>query len=721
MNAQPRDKCAPGLSPDASFEDAALIYAGMGLRVFPTRPNTKEPYANKDHGLSEADKGNGGYKVATCDPATIKRWAKRWPQANIGIAIDGFIVVEADVRHDGPANLERFRTQHGIAIDTVEARSASGGPHYFFRDIPGLRRAIGVLPGVDFLASGAGFVMVAPSRKGAGVYTWVEGRAPWDRPMAELPTALREAIEQSHEGRAYSYKAKRANAGSSSAPRSQTVTDPDAYMRKVVDNVTNAVASVKEGERREVLNRESFTLGRFVGGGYIRRDEARDLIASAFRQAGHRLDSKAEDTIDVALDEGAAQPIRFVVAERARTSTASSPDDGDVPDDGCDAGGGEPTFIHDRPTTDTSGMVSVDAGFLKKLMMEAAAAGYMRARWQRAIAVVGDGVMNDGQKLTQIVLDSKLPVACGDTPPPPVVVSAETVARALGSRVTKQKDGTDRPTKLGTVAKNLADLVSLGTCQREAVERVKTITIPHRRDARGQPLQKTITVTSYAYQSGGVLPGQHMSRDEARAAATGAKADRERPRCARCYSDKLQPGSYVCDKCDHVTSAVDAMRAAHDLVDRGNGEYLHRDTGEIIVPGIPVIEVVAATPPVTGIQRQEDAGGGGLRGDAVGDDTHTRPVAAGSAGDAGSAGRGYRNPVTAPPASTRIAGAAEREGSHYRNPVTIVRPKQGYRIPVMAPVQAMRASLARGQDATVRAPWQDGDPFAGIWEEGGAS
>lgn len=84
-----------------------------------------------------------------------------------------------------------------------------------------------------------------------------------------------------------------------------------------------------------------------------------------------------------------------------------------------------------------------------------------------------------------------------------------------------------------------------------------------------------------------------MDREEARAAATGAKADRERPRCPRCYSTALKPSSYVCLKCDTVSSDVNATRAGREIIDLGDGRFRHRDTGEIIVPGVAVEDVEA--------------------------------------------------------------------------------------------------------------------------------
>ncbi len=318
MSALPRDELTPAVSPDASCRDAALYYARtLGWRVFPVQPDDKTPYATKDVMPSvEVEKGKGGFHLATTDAATIARWWTRWPTALIGVPIEGWCIVEADVRAGGDVALAEFCALHDIALaDTVRATSASGGPHYYFRDVPGLRRAIGVLPGVDFLACGAGFVIVPPSRRTNGAYAWVPGHAPWERPMTPMPAALREAIEQSFgQGTAYAYKAKAA--GYAAAPRSQTVTDRNAYIRTARENIYATISLVAAGQRRDVLNRESFTLGRFVGGGYVPRHEARADICAAFASAGHRLDHKAEETIDVALDEGSAQPIRLIVEEK---------------------------------------------------------------------------------------------------------------------------------------------------------------------------------------------------------------------------------------------------------------------------------------------------------------------------------------------------------------------------------------------------------------------
>jgi len=678
MSAHARDNRIPPLSQDASCPEAALYYPReLGWSVFPVSPD-KVPYATKDVAPGmEIEKGKGGFHLATTDAATITRWFTRWPTALIGVAIKGWCVVEADVRAGGDVALAEFCTLHGIDLsNTVQAHSASGGLHCYFRDEPGLRRSIGFVPGVDFLASGAGFVTVAPSRRKGGQYTWVEGHAPWECDMAEMPVALREAIEQSFgQGTAYAYKNR--PAGYAGAPRARSVSDPEAYVQATRYKIEDAAAALKVGQRREGLNRLSFALGQFVGGGYLPRTEARDGLTSAFKRGGHLLDAKAEDTVDVGLDDGAAQPITLVVEERVQLRSDSLADDS--PADG-------PPLIQATPAADGCDMVSINPHFLKALMLEASAATTMRARYHRTMAIVGDKAMNDGQKLTAIALSAKLPVCSANTTPAPVTVYAETIARDLGSKVTK-KDGKERPTKLGTVTKNLADLVNLGVCKREVVEQVKTITIPNKRDQLGQPIQETITVTSYAYQGGGSLPGQRMDRDEAREAATGAKADRERPRCPRCYSTNLKPSSYVCLKCDTVSSDVATTRAGQEIVDHGAGQFRHRDTGEIVVPGVPMEGDFATQPPDTGFQYR---GAQPPKAEAEPESNHTEdanaPIPADENTDDVTTGQSRdRIPVLASDEFTED-GHAEEEGTQYRNPVTIVRRGQGYRIPVLGPV-----------------------------------
>jgi hypothetical protein len=350
MSASPHDNRIPPLSHDASCLDAALYYGReFGWRVFPVQPEDKTPYANKDVAPGVVlEKGQGGFHLATTDAATITRWWTRWPTALIGVAIEDWCIVEADVRAGGVDALTQFCNLHNIDLNnTVRAVSASGGPHFFFRVVPGLRRMIGFIPGCDFLASGAGSVVVAPSQRKGGQYQWVPGHAPWECDIAEMPPALREAIEQScPKGTAYAYKSR--PAGYAGAPRSRSVSDPEAYVQAALSRILDDVSTLKVGQRREGLNRLSFALGQLVGGGYLGRTEGRDGLAGAFKQAGHPLDAKAEETIDVGLDDGTAQPITLVVDPRAARS-AHQENNGHQENNAGDASTGKTTAPEDTP------------------------------------------------------------------------------------------------------------------------------------------------------------------------------------------------------------------------------------------------------------------------------------------------------------------------------------------------------------------------------------
>ncbi len=85
--------------------DAALNYAGRGLRVFPVFEATSNGGCACWRGTSCPDVGkhprtHRGFKDATCDETAIRAWWTRWPNANIGIRTgDDLVVIDIDV-HD---------------------------------------------------------------------------------------------------------------------------------------------------------------------------------------------------------------------------------------------------------------------------------------------------------------------------------------------------------------------------------------------------------------------------------------------------------------------------------------------------------------------------------------------------------------------------------------------------------------------------------------------
>src|SRR5690606_13129278 len=142
----------------AELMQAALEYARRGWRVFPCRPGDKRPM-----------KGFRWRDEATIDEETIKRWWKRWPEANIGLATgggrDGDGVVELDVDgEEGKRCLRELEVAYCPLPRTLEARTGGGGRHIFFKApnwyIPNSANKIGRK--LDIRGDG-GYIVAPPS------------------------------------------------------------------------------------------------------------------------------------------------------------------------------------------------------------------------------------------------------------------------------------------------------------------------------------------------------------------------------------------------------------------------------------------------------------------------------------------------------------------------------------------------------------------------------
>lgn len=123
---------------------AALDYAARGWPVFPLRPGGKNPAIPKDE-------GGRGHLDATTDQDQIRRWWRRWPDANIGVPTgERSELLALDVDH--PAGLDALEAEHGKLPDTRIHSTGSGGMHYLFPYPAGanVRNSAGKLaPGLD--------------------------------------------------------------------------------------------------------------------------------------------------------------------------------------------------------------------------------------------------------------------------------------------------------------------------------------------------------------------------------------------------------------------------------------------------------------------------------------------------------------------------------------------------------------------------------------------
>lgn len=165
--------------------DVALAYAGRGWAVLPThsihngrctcgkacsKPG-KHPWT--EHGLSDA----------STDPAVIRGWWRRWPNANIGVRCGqvsgGLVAVDVD-GEEGKASL------NGHALPpTVMSATGGGGWHYLYVTGESLRPKVGLLPKVDLRAEDS-YIVAPPSAHISGrPYEWLV--SPDDAELAALP------------------------------------------------------------------------------------------------------------------------------------------------------------------------------------------------------------------------------------------------------------------------------------------------------------------------------------------------------------------------------------------------------------------------------------------------------------------------------------------------------------------------------------------------------
>ena len=159
-----------------SLARQAFCYAKQGLQVLPIWPRGKNPLTS--HGV----------KDATTDLPTIENWWRRWPDANIALAVPaGFLVLDVD----SPDALGRLKAQDFRLPSTTTART-SRGSHFWYSVSCHVKNGVGILPGVDIRAAG-GYVIVPPSVHPSGaIYRW---EVPLDREsISECPEWLLELL-----------------------------------------------------------------------------------------------------------------------------------------------------------------------------------------------------------------------------------------------------------------------------------------------------------------------------------------------------------------------------------------------------------------------------------------------------------------------------------------------------------------------------------------------
>lgn len=159
--------------------DAALGYAARGWPVLPLRAGQKVPLTTN------------GLHDASTNPAVVRDWWSRWPDANVGVrtgAASKLVVVDADVK-DGASGRASFAALRLPA--TMISRTWSKGWHALYQH-PGfeIRNRAGLRPGIDIRADG-GYIVVPPSVINGATYRWMSGTDAADpAPMPDSLAAL---------------------------------------------------------------------------------------------------------------------------------------------------------------------------------------------------------------------------------------------------------------------------------------------------------------------------------------------------------------------------------------------------------------------------------------------------------------------------------------------------------------------------------------------------
>lgn len=171
-------------------------YVSQGLAIFPCRGKT--PLIP------------GGFKNASKDPALVRQWWTKWPDAAIAMAtgsVSGFSVLDVDCKPSskypkgapGYATLADLEAKHGPLPATRVSKTPSGGLHYWFLHEPGWNSTTDKLgPGLDTRGDG-GYIIIPPSKGvgGKGAYEWQDT----ETPFASAPAWVLAGIEKRGPGR----------------------------------------------------------------------------------------------------------------------------------------------------------------------------------------------------------------------------------------------------------------------------------------------------------------------------------------------------------------------------------------------------------------------------------------------------------------------------------------------------------------------------------------
>jgi len=280
--------------PKLNTLQAALELAKNGYSVFPCKPD-KTPYVK--------------WKTeATTDAKIISDWWVTFPDAMIGLPTgekNGLFVVDLDVDKNSGDKLGETSIEN-LGIDLSEAPTShtpSGGRHHFFKHQEGLKnsaKAIG--PGIDTRGEG-GYVVASGSCNESGCYQW-DGPSILDGEIPDIPVEIVHALSRKTNGQVS------APGGPDRSIQAPAINKPERpsneQIGKHLSKQLAGVESAAKGERNQSLNKAAFSLGEYVGFGWLDYNNATAKLLSATEKCGLNCE-EASATIKSGIQSGIAK------------------------------------------------------------------------------------------------------------------------------------------------------------------------------------------------------------------------------------------------------------------------------------------------------------------------------------------------------------------------------------------------------------------------------
>lgn len=286
------------------IEDAAAWYQSQGWPTVYIRKIYIDPDGKKD--VQGAEK----WETATAD-LPVRRGQSQTSDA-IGVrtgAISGVMFVDVD----GVCSAwDQLLAEHGEP-DTWKVKTRTGGFHYGFRWAERMERFTKTDVGLATNFDDAGNKIGAVDLRANGRIVFAPPTVCSDgsayelintKPPIEMPDWLFEQLSKWQDEKIQARENKRRTSGTTTT--SLQINESDGRLVGAL----NELASAVDGEKHDVLNRSSFTIGGLVAGGVIEMDRAVDLIEEACRVNGrYPFDGAQIATMYRALNDGTDSPI----------------------------------------------------------------------------------------------------------------------------------------------------------------------------------------------------------------------------------------------------------------------------------------------------------------------------------------------------------------------------------------------------------------------------